>query len=129
VLNPDLVRVTGPLSRSREGFGAWLETVGYSGRMRAVHLRLMADLSRWLGERGETSADLGTPLLAEFIAGRRAAGHRTGLSMLALRPLTEYLRETGAVPQEKPAHRGVIAADRPGSGNDMAGTSLRPRPR
>jgi integrase/recombinase XerD len=103
VLNPDLVRVTGPLSASRGGFDAWLETAGYSRRMRAVHLRLMADLSRWLGQRRETSADLGTPLLAEFIAGRRSAGHRTGLSMLALRPLTEYLRETGAVPPEEPA--------------------------
>lgn len=103
MLNPDLVRVTGPLSASRGGFDAWLETAGYSRRMRAVHLRLTADLSRWLGQRRETSADLGTPLLAEFIAGRRAAGHRTGLSMLAFRPLTEYLRETGAVPPEKPA--------------------------
>ena len=102
MLNPDLVRVTGPLSPSRGGFEAWLKTAGYSRRMRAVHLRLMADLSCWLDERGETSADLGTPLLAEFIAGRRAAGHRTGLSMLALRPLAEYLRETGAVPPEKP---------------------------
>ena len=61
MLNPDLVRVTGPLSPFREGFDAWLETAGYSGRMRAVHLRLMADLSRWLGERGETSADCGAP--------------------------------------------------------------------
>jgi integrase/recombinase XerD len=103
VLNPDLVRVTGPLSPSRQGFDAWLETAGYSGRMRAVHLRLMADLSCWLGEREGTSAGLGTSLLSEFIAGRRAAGHRTGLSMLAFRPLTEYLRETGAVPSEKPA--------------------------
>jgi integrase/recombinase XerD len=71
--------------------------------MRAVHLRLMADLSCWLGERGETSAGLGAPLLAEFIAARRAAGHRAGLSVLALRPMTEYLRETGTVPPEKPA--------------------------
>ena len=103
MLNPDLVRVTGPLSSSREGFEAWLKAAGYSRQMRAVHLRLMSGLSCWLDERGETSADLGTPLLAEFIAGRRAAGHRTGLSILALRPLAEYLRETGAVPAEKPA--------------------------
>ena len=103
MINPELVRVTGPLSPFREGFGTWLETVGYSRKMRAVHLRLMGDLSCWLGEREETIAGLSTLLLAEFIAGRRAAGQRTGLSMRALRPLAEYLRGTGAVLAEEPA--------------------------
>jgi site-specific recombinase XerD len=91
------------LSPFREGFGTWLETAGYSRKMRAVHLRLMGDLSCWLGEREETIAGLSTPLLAEFIAGRRAAGQRTGLSVRALRPLAEYLRGTGAVLAEEPA--------------------------
>jgi integrase/recombinase XerD len=103
VINPELVRVTGPLSPFREGFGTWLETAGYSRKMRAVHLRLMGDLSCWLGEREETIAGLSTPLLADFIAGRRAAGQRTGLSVRALRPLAEYLRGTGAVLAEEPA--------------------------
>jgi hypothetical protein len=103
VINPELVRVTGPFSPFREGFGTWLETVGYSRKMRAVHLRLMGDLSCWLGEREETVAGLSAALLAEFIAGRRAAGQRTGLSMRALRPLAEYLRGTGAVLAEEPA--------------------------
>ena len=103
MINPDLVRVTGLLSPFRQGFGTWLETAGYSRKMCAVHLRLMGDLSCWLGERGETIAGLSTPLLAEFIAGRRAAGQRTGLSVRALRPLAEYLRGTGAVLAGKPA--------------------------
>ena len=103
MINPELVRVTGPLSPFRAGFGSWLETAGYSRTMCAVHLRLMGDLSCWLGEREETIAGLSTPLLAEFIAGRRAAGQRTGLSMRALRPLAEYLRATGAVLAEEPA--------------------------
>jgi hypothetical protein len=115
-------RTSGPASRSlvisyttSTGFFPFLVTVRRSCAtwpMRAVHLRLLADLSRWLGERGETSAGLGTPLLAEFIAVRRAAGHRTGLSMLALRPLTEYPRETGAVPPEKPARPSGAAEER-----------------
>jgi site-specific recombinase XerD len=91
------------LSPFREGFGAWLETAGYSRKMRAVHLRLMGDLSCWLGGREETVAGLSAPLLAEFIAGRRAAGQRTGLSVRALRPLAEYLCGTGAVLAEEPA--------------------------
>jgi site-specific recombinase XerD len=103
VINPDLVLVTGPLSPFRDGFGAWLERAGYSRQRRAFHLRLMADLSRSLGEQGKTGENLDTPLLAGFLAGRRAAGCREGLSMLALRPLMEYLRGTGAVPPGEPA--------------------------
>ncbi|MDQ2812568.1 MAG: hypothetical protein M3Z75_12030 [Actinomycetota bacterium] len=103
MINPELVRVTGLLSPFREGFGTWLERAGYSRKMCAVHLRLMRDLSCWLGGRGETIAGLSTPLLTEFIAGRRAAGQRTGLSVRALRPLAEYLRGTGAVPAQEPA--------------------------
>ena len=103
MINPELVRVTGPLSPFREGFRAWLETAGYSRKMCAVHLRLMGDLSCWLGGQEETIAGLSAPLLAEFIAGRRAAGLCTGLSMRALRPLVEYLRGTGAVLAEEPA--------------------------
>ena len=58
MINPELVRVTGSLSPFREGFGTWLETAGYSRKMRAVHLRLMGDLSCWLGQREETIAGL-----------------------------------------------------------------------
>ena len=101
--NPDLVRVPGLLSPFRDGFADWLETACYSRQMRALHLRLMADFSLWLAARGETSAVLSTPLLAEFVASRRAAGCSAGLSMRALRPLAEYLRGTGAMPPEEPA--------------------------
>ena len=101
--NPALVRVPGPLSPFRDGFAGWLETACYSRQVRALHLRLMADFSLWLEVRGEASAGLSTPLLAEFVTSRRAAGCRTGLSMRALRPLAEYLRGTGAMPPEEPA--------------------------
>ena len=97
------MRVPGPLSLFRDGFADWLETACYSRQIRALHLLLMADFSLWLEERGEASAGPSTPLLAEFITSRRAAGWRTGLSIRALRPLAEYLRGTGAMPPEEPA--------------------------
>lgn len=103
MINPDLVVVTGPLSPFRDGFGSWLETAGYSREMRAEHLRLMAGLSRWLEERGEASGCLGRPLLAEFLAGRRAARSSTGRSITGMRPLVEYLRAAGAAPPDEPA--------------------------
>jgi hypothetical protein len=95
--NPALVQVAGPLAAFRAGFSDWLELVGYSRQVRAVHLRLMADLSGWLGERGLDGSAVGTPLLKEFVADRRTGGYRDGLSLRALRPLTEYLREIGIV--------------------------------
>jgi integrase/recombinase XerD len=102
VINPDLVVVTGPLSLFRDGFGSWLETAGYSRPMRAEHLRLMAGLSIWLEERGETCESLSRPLLAEFLAGRRGARVPTGRSMAGIRPLAEYLRGAGAAPRDEP---------------------------
>src|SRR5947209_8137418 len=102
MLNPALVRVPGPLSPFRDGFAVWLETAGYSRQIRADHLRLMADLSRWLGGRGQASETLSRPLLAEFLAGRQAARCRTGRSMPGMRPLMEYLREAGAAPPDEP---------------------------
>jgi len=102
VINPDLVVVTGPLSPFRDGFAAWLAAVGYSRPLRAEHLRLMAGLSRWLGERGETSEALRRPLLAEFLAIRRTARASTGRSVKGMRPLMEYLRGAGAAPPDEP---------------------------
>jgi site-specific recombinase XerD len=92
--NPALVLVTGPLALFREGFEEQLEDAGYSRQTRVVHLRLMADLSSWLEERGLDGSAVRTPLLKEFIAERRAAGYREGLSLRALSPLVEFLRAT-----------------------------------
>ncbi|MGP3919966.1 site-specific integrase [Nonomuraea sp. NBC_00507] len=58
----------------------------------------MAGLSRWLGERGMDCSAVRTPLLKEFVADRRAGGCRDGLSLRALRPLTEYLQKIGIAP-------------------------------
>jgi site-specific recombinase XerD len=103
VLNPALVSVPGPLSPFRDGFAAWLEMAGYSRQMRAEHLRLMAGLSRWLDERGETGEALSSPLLPEFLACRREARSSTGRSVPGMRPLMEYLRGAGAAPPDEPA--------------------------
>ncbi|MET7844737.1 tyrosine-type recombinase/integrase [Streptomyces sp. NPDC005356] len=104
--DPALVEVTGPLAPFADGFRIRLELLGYAREPQVVHLRLMTHLSCWLGERGLDGSALTAPLVAGFVADRRAGGHRTARSARSLRPLLEYLREASAAPQpvrEKPA--------------------------
>lgn len=96
--DPALIQVTGPLASFAEEFCVRLERSGYAEQSRAGHLRLMADLSRWLVERGLDGSGLSSEVVAEFVAGRRAAGHRHARSARSLRPLLECLREVGAAP-------------------------------
>lgn len=96
--DPALVRVLGPLAPFVEGFRARLELWGYAPESRVVHLRLMAQLSRWLDDRGLGSSTLSTAVMDEFLLDRRAG--RQGARAVRSRrsPLLEYLREIGATP-------------------------------
>lgn len=97
--DPGLVEVAGPLAPFAVGFLAWLELWGYARGSRAAHLRLVADLSGWLGGRGlDGGAVLSGGIVDEFVADRRAAGHRYARSARSLKPLQEHLRELGVTP-------------------------------
>jgi hypothetical protein len=96
--DPVSSQVPGPLASFAEEFHVRLERSGYARRSLAGHLRLMADLSRWLGERRLDSSGLSSEVVSEFVAGRRAAGHRDARSARSLRPLLEFLRELGVAP-------------------------------
>lgn len=96
--DPALVLVGGPLAPFVEGFRARLELLGYVRQSRVVHLELMDQLSRWLGERGLDGSALSTEAVEEFVLNRRAAGHQNARSVRSLGPLSEYLREIGAAP-------------------------------
>jgi integrase/recombinase XerD len=96
--DPALIEVTGPLAPFAEAFRACLERLGYAPQSRAVHLRLMADLSRWLVERGLDGSGLSPEVVAGFVLDRRTAGHRHARSAGSLRPLLQCLREVGAAP-------------------------------
>ena len=96
--DPALVEVKGPLASFAEVFRARLNRSGYALQSQAGHLRLMADLSRWLVEHRLNGSGLSPEVVAEFVAGRRAAGHRHARSARSLRPLLECLREIGVAP-------------------------------
>ncbi|MDQ2782515.1 MAG: site-specific integrase [Actinomycetota bacterium] len=101
--DPALIQVAGPLAPFAEGFAARLESWGYSRTARAGHLRLMADLSGWLGGRGLDGSGLIPEIVDEFVAGRRAAGHRDGgWSTRSLKPMQEHLRQVGVAPPPLP---------------------------
>lgn len=99
--DPSLVQVTGVLAPFAQGFEGWLERLGYARQSRAGHLRLMAQLSVWLDERG-LGPVVSRCVVDEFFAQRRVAGRREGRSVRALGPLLEYLRVVGAPPAPDP---------------------------
>src|SRR6266700_2241068 len=66
--------------RSRRGFRDRLELSGYAPESRVVHLRLMTDLSGWLGERGLDGSALSASVADGFVRDCRASGRREALT-------------------------------------------------
>jgi len=97
------VGVGGPLAAFASGFVEDLIARGYRPGTAADQLRLMADVSRWLGERGLGAGDLTVSVTEWFAAERRAAGRARFVSPRALIPLLGYLRGLGVAPVPVPA--------------------------
>ncbi|MCU0621743.1 MAG: tyrosine-type recombinase/integrase [Gemmatimonadales bacterium] len=104
------VRVTGPLTEFVPRYAAHLAAQGYTDLSLANQLRLLAHLSRWLGQRGLSVAALSSSRVRQFVAARRRS--YTGfVSERALRPLLTHLRGCGALPAEAttaPPRVGVL---------------------
>jgi integrase/recombinase XerD len=92
------VRIAGPLAGLARGFDESLVRRGYRPGPATRQLRLMADVSRWLAERGLEADELTQAATERFSAERRAAGRTRLVSARALRPLLDYLRESGVAP-------------------------------
>lgn len=71
---PCWARVRGPLGAYAEGFRAELERLGYTPLTAAVHVRLMAHLSRWLARHGMQASELSPAVVEAYFAERRAVG-------------------------------------------------------
>lgn len=92
------VRVAGPLAAFAPGFVQELVARGYRPGPAADQLRLMADVSRWLAERGLGAGDLTVIAAEQFATERRASGRSRLRSTRAVLPLLDYLRDLGVVP-------------------------------
>ncbi len=96
--DPSRVRVPGPLADYAGGFAAELARRGYRPGSVACHLRLMAQLSRWLQARGLDGGGLTPGAVDSFLAARREAGHAAGVAAGSLEPLLGFLRVAGVAP-------------------------------
>jgi len=102
--DPSHVRVTGPLAPFASGFAAALEEQGYNSIPIAVHLRLMAHVSRWLDAKHLPPSKLTTSNVEAYIADRRAARLSVHHSPRSLAPLVGFLEGLGVVkPPKAPA--------------------------
>jgi site-specific recombinase XerD len=99
--------VDGPLAPYADGFRAELERLGYTPLTAAVHMRLMAHLSRWLAREGTEAPGLTPAMVDAYFAERRAAGYRGHVTGRALQPLLGYLRRLAVAP----APVAAVAAD------------------
>jgi integrase/recombinase XerD len=97
------VGVAGPLAAFAQGFVEDLVARGYRPGPAADLSRLMADVSRWLAERGLAAGDLTVVAAERFAAERRASGRSRLRSTRALTPLLSYLRDLGVAPPAAPA--------------------------
>ena len=81
--------------RSPTGFQARLEELGYTPLSTVTSMRLMVHLSRWLGARGLTAADLTSQRVEQYLRERRAAGYARFLSPRSVAVLLGLLSSTG----------------------------------
>ena len=91
---------SGPLARYASGYGLWLTERGYSRWTVAHRLWQLDVLSRWLEREQLSAGELTSEWLEEFLAGRRAAGFSTWLSVKSMSLPLEFLRELGVAPVE-----------------------------
>jgi integrase/recombinase XerD len=95
------LRVEGPLAPVASGFWVELRERGYSPDRVRARLRLILELSRWMGERGLDLAELNVGVLEDLLAPARAArrpGRAGGwFSPFSERDVLAYLRELGLV--------------------------------
>jgi integrase/recombinase XerD len=93
---PCWARVCGPLAGYAEGFRAKLEWLGYTPLTAAVHVRLMAHLSRWLAREGRGASGLSPAVVDAYFAERRSVGYVGHVTGRALRPVTACHRASVA---------------------------------
>ncbi|MDA8283035.1 MAG: tyrosine-type recombinase/integrase [Actinomycetota bacterium] len=97
------VPVSGPLAPLVGEFKASLADAGYVVPVAREHLWLMAQVSRWMEDRGLSVGDLDDVRVEAFLADRRAAGRRTLCSARGLAPLLRLLRAHGLPGAAPPA--------------------------
>ena len=93
----------GAVGAVRQGFQARLEELGYTPLSTVTWMRLMVHLSRWLGARGLTAADLSSQRVEQYLRERQAAGYARFLSSRSVAALLGFLSSMGVLaPEDAP---------------------------
>ena len=100
---PSQVRVSGPLAPHADGFRAVLDAQGFSPWSQMFYLHLLADVSRWLDQRGLDASGLTDESASAFRQDRRSRGRARFRGTQGLGRLLSFLRDAGAVPHPAPA--------------------------
>jgi len=104
---PITVRMAGSLAPYAAGYREHLARQGYRSTI-TKHLRLMAQISRWLTSRGLDTNSLTPAGLEEFSSWREDSGYVTSLSMHSAALLFDYLVGVGVITRVD-----VFVAERP----------------
>lgn len=106
-------RSSGPLAVDVVGFADELTRQGYAERTVQDHLRLIAELDRWLASEALSLVDLTPERLEQFVQAKRRAGHHR-LSQRRFKPLLDYIRVESLPPPAEPARttplKGLLAS-------------------
>lgn len=88
----------GPLGPYIVSYAEQLQAEGYARQSGCVQIRLVADFSRWLGQRGIAANELVAQHTADYLRYRKRRGYRPGLgNPAALARLMRLLREQGVI--------------------------------
>jgi len=98
------VRMSGPLTRFREGFTAELMARGYTDLSLANQLRVMSDFSRWLDAKAIALDRIDHAVVSRFLVKRRRS-HTQFVSRAAIDPLLGHLAAVGAIVLPSPPPR------------------------
>jgi hypothetical protein len=85
----------GPLDEFRVGFAEHITLLGYSERQSIVLKQLFCALNLWLAKKQLQVGDIRASEIKDFLAGRVEAGQTVSISMRAMNPLINYMREIG----------------------------------
>jgi len=96
------VRVPGPLAPFAAEFRSTLLASGYTPLSAVVQLRLMVHLSRWLGARELSAADLTDERVGQYLAERREAGYKGLITLRGLNHILGVLAACGFRPLADP---------------------------
>ena len=95
-------KVPGPLAVLADGFRAELDRLGYTPSSREFKLAEVARLSAWLERRRLGARDICPARVREFLADLAAQSGRAP-TLVAMRPLLDWLRDRGLCGDDPPA--------------------------